>query len=553
MVTQSMTATSRAYWWATLALSGLAAAALCAFLGPRHSLAVMPRPDGDERVLRIAYVQDLQLDPHRRSFPFPVQNQFILSLWEPLIECDPETGQPLPAAAESWIWSEDRLTLTLKLRPDGRWSNGDRVVAGDFVRGWRRLLQQSMDVAGVLYPLKNAAAFHEGKVKPEEVGMEAVDDLTLRLTLAQVRSTWVTELADPLLVPWHEATETVLQGKRYLREPEQLASNGAFRLERASKDGFRVMVSRYYRDRAAIRLAGAEFVRVDNLKLGRLLVATGRVDLTAPLPEGTMAPLPTDRSVKEVSEMALIVSTLDLNTERGPLRDQRVRRALALAMDRAGSLRAPAHSTLVPAYAWVPDMPGRPALTIMNEDVKEARRLLADAGYPGGRSFPVLILPVSPRWRTYTYLQEWTDRWYRELGVRTYLAYQNEEERSRGLKAGAYDIVFNGLIATVPDAGDMLAAFTLPGLFNATGWSDPEVSRLLREADRKTGSERLALLEQVERRVMDAVPTIPTMFERRRTLLANEVEGWYADPLGRQALKRLAIRVPVASQPKVTL
>ena len=548
-----MTATSRAYWWATLALSGVAAAVLLVFLGPRRSLSVMSRPAGDERVLRIAYVQDLKIDPHRRSFPFSVQNQFILSLWEPLIECDPETGQPLPTAAESWVWSEDRLTLTLKLRPDGRWSNGDRVVAQDFVRGWRRLLQQGMDVAGVLYPLKNAAAFHEGKVKPEEVGMEAVDDLTLRLTLAEVRSTWVTELADPLLVPWHPTMEGVLRDKRYLREPGQLASNGAFRLERASKDGFRVVVSPHYRDRAAIRLAGAEFVRVDNLRLGRLLVATGRVDMSAPLPEGTMAALPTDRSVKEVSEMALIVSTLDLNTERGPLRDKRVRRALALAMDRTASLRSPANKALVPAYAWVPDMPGRPALSILREDADEARRLLAEAGYPEGHGFPVLIMPVSPRWRTLTYLQDWTDRWYRELGVRTYLAFENDEVRSRRQKQGAYDVVFNGLIATVPDAGDMLAAFTLPGVFNATGWSDPEVNRLLREADRKTGSERLALLEQVERRVMDAVPTIPTMFESRRTLLATEVEGWYADPLGRQALKRLAIRVPVVPEPKVTL
>jgi len=264
------------------------------------------------------------------------------------------------------------------------------------------------------------------------VGVEAVDDLTLRLTLAEVRSTLVTELADPLLVPWHPATESVLQDKRYLREPGQLASNGAFRLERASKDGFRVVVSPHYRDRAAIRLAGAEFVRVDNLKLGRLLVATGRVDMTAPLPEGTMAALPTDRSVKEVSEMALIVSTLDLNTERGPLRDQRVRRALALAMDRTTSLRSPAHNALVPAYAWVPDMPGRPALSILREDADEARRLLAEAGYPGGRGFPVLTMPVSPRWRTYSYLQDWTDRWYRELGVRTYLAFESDEERLRG-------------------------------------------------------------------------------------------------------------------------
>jgi oligopeptide transport system substrate-binding protein len=548
-----MITASRAHWWATLALSGLAAATLFAFLGPRRSLPVMSRPAGDERVLRIAYVQDLQLDPHRRSFPFPVQNQFILSLWEPLIECDPDTGQPLPAAAESWMWSEDRLTLTLKLRSDGRWNNGDRVTAQDFVRGWRRLLRQGMDVAGVLFPLRNAPAFHEGKAKPEEVGVEAVDDFTLRLTLAEVRSTLVTELADPLLVPLHATTEAVLQDGRYRREPEQLISNGAFQLQRASKDGFRVAVSSHYRDRAAIRLSGAEFVRVDNLKMGRLLVATGRVDMMAPLPESAMAALPTDRKVTEASEMALIVSTLDLNTKRGPLSDLRVRRALALAMDREKSLPTPEPNILVPAFAWVPDMPGRPALKIMREDADEARRLLAEAGYPGGRGFPVLIMPISPRWRAYGYLQDWSDRWYRELGIRVYQAYQSDEERSRGLKNGEYDIIFNGLIATVPDAGDLLGAFALPGIFNASQWEDPEVNRLLREADRKTGAERLGLLEQVERRVMDAVPTIPVMFERRRTLLAAEVEGWYADPLGRQALKRLAIRTPSGPEPKATL
>src|SRR5689334_4588890 len=142
-----MTPTSRSHWWTTLALSSAVALMLAVFLGPRQALPVLPRPAGDENILRVGYVQDLQIDPHHRTFPFPVQNQFILSLWEPLIECDPDTGQPQPAAAESWVWSADRLTLTLKLRPDGRWSNGEPVTAHDVVRGWQRLLHQGVEVA----------------------------------------------------------------------------------------------------------------------------------------------------------------------------------------------------------------------------------------------------------------------------------------------------------------------------------------------------------------------------------------------------------------------
>jgi oligopeptide transport system substrate-binding protein len=517
---------------------------LALFLGPRRGLPVLPRPAGDENILRVAYVQDLQIDPHHRTFPFPVQNQFILSLWEPLIECDPDTGQPQPAAAESWVWSADRLTLTIKLRPDGRWSNGEPVTAHDVVRGWQRLLHQGVEVASVLYPLKNAAAFHDGKVGAEDLGMQAVDDLTLRLTLGGIRSTWVTELADPLLVPLHKSTEAVLREKRYWRHPEELVTNGAFCLQRADGEGFRLLVSRHYRDQAGIKLAGAQFIRVDTLKMARLLVAAGRIDMMGPIPEGPLAPLPTNRATTEATEMALIVSSLDLNTTRGPLKDVRVRRALSLALDRAASIQAAEPNLMVPAFAWVPDMPGRPGLKILHEDAAEARRLLAEAGYPGGKDFPVLVMPVSPAWHSYTYLQDWTDSWYRELGIRTYMAYENNAQRAELQRTGDYDIIFNGLIATVPDAGDMLGAFAMPGMYSASRWEDPEVVRLMGEADRKTGTERLALLEQIERRAMDAVPTIPTVFEHRRTLLANEVGGWYADPLGRQSLKRLSIQSP---------
>jgi oligopeptide transport system substrate-binding protein len=194
-------------------------------------------------------------------------------------------------------------------------------------------------------------------------------------------------------------------------------------------------------------------------------------------------------------------------------------------------------------------MPGRPGLTLLHEDAAEARRLLAEAGYPGGQDFPVLVLPVTKVWRGYSYLQAWTEQWYRVLGIRTYLAYDREDARRRRLATGDYDIYYNGLLATVPDAGDMLATFVLPGVYNATRWENHEVTALLSAAEKKEGAERLALLERAERITMDEVPTIPTMFEQRRTLLAIEVGGWYADPLGRQSLKNLSIRVLPVEKP----
>jgi oligopeptide transport system substrate-binding protein len=526
------------------AMSGAGVLMLAVFLGPRNDLPVMPRSLDDAGILRVAYVQPVWPDPHRRGFPLPTQNQFVLCLWEPLIECDPETGQPQPAAAAGWRWSDDRRTLTIALRRDGRWSNGDPVTARDFIRAWRRLLQQDVDQASVLFAVENAEKFHrENATGPDnDLGLEAVDDFTLRIRLTAMRSTFVAELADPLLSPLHESTEQVLKDQRYRRNPETLVTNGAFCLQQAKAGAFRLKANTHYHDRAAVGLAGVEYICADNFRMARLLLAAGRVDLMAPVPAGAPLALPTDRCITEESEMAMVVTAMDLNVTRGPLSDPRVRRALALAMDRAGSIRPSDGDRLVPAYAWVPDMPGRPGLSLLKENASEARRLLAEAGYPGGRNFPVLIMPVSARDPNYGYWQTWTERWFRELGIRTYLAYQTEEERKLCMKTGEYDVFPSGLIATVPDAGDMLGSFAMPEIFNGTRWVNPEIKRLMAEANNMTGLERLQRLEQIERMAMEAVPTIPMMFERRRTLLSVEVKGWYADPLGRQALKRLSLR-----------
>ena len=93
-----MTTNPRVHWWISLALLSLGGLMAMVFWGPRQSLPVTPRPPEDANILRVAYTQYLLPDPHRRTFPITEHNNFILSLWEPLVECDPATGEPQPAA-----------------------------------------------------------------------------------------------------------------------------------------------------------------------------------------------------------------------------------------------------------------------------------------------------------------------------------------------------------------------------------------------------------------------------------------------------------------------
>ncbi len=532
---------------ALLALGGMMA---LIFLGPQQSLAFTRRAPEDRNVLRVAYTQKLLPDPHRRSFPFSQYNQFVLSLWEPLVQCDPATSQPQPAAAESWEWSSDRLTLTLHLRRDARWSNGDPVTAHDFVRGWLRLLRQRIDSAQALFPLKNAEAYQRGNLKDARaVGVRAMDDYTLQLSLDQPRSTLVVELADPLLSPLHHTSPGIIATHGYMSMPSALVTNGPFQLVQASYDGFRLEGCKFYHDRASIRLAGIQFIWTDSLSMAPLLLAAGVVDLVTPTPWGRAREMPTNRQVNLENELELAVNSLDFNVTRGPLSDVRVRQALALAMNRAQPIQKYDPGHMVPAWSWVPSMPGREGLVLLKEDAVEARRLLAAAGYPGGEGFPVLRIAL-PLWMGGDpFPSAWSEQWFKELGVRTYIAYESPAQQATRMRAGEYDVLCNAFVATVPDAGDLLGTFLWPPELSGTKWTDKDVVALLVAANSKTGSERLAALDQAERRIMAAVPSVPVMFERRQTMLAGEVKGWYPDPLARQSLKRLWLDIPSVSAP----
>jgi oligopeptide transport system substrate-binding protein len=189
-------------------------------------------------------------------------------------------------------------------------------------------------------------------------------------------------------------------------------------------------------------------------------------------------------------------------------------------------------------------MPGRPGLTLFAENAEAARQLLADAGFPGGQGFPVLRMSL-PLWlEGNPYPAACSERWFKELGIHVYVSYEGPSARNDRINAGDYDITYGILVATVPDPADLLLIFAMPNEFSETKWRDEDTIRLLTAANHKTGVERLALLEQAERRAMAGASAVPLMFERRHTLRSTEVRGWYGDPLARQSPKRLWLEIP---------
>jgi len=117
-----------------------------------------------------------------------VEEYILKDLYEGLTVYDAK-GNITPGVAESWTAAPDGLTYTFKLRADAKWSNGDPVTAGDFVYSFRRVEdpKTAAGYATILYPIKNAEAINTAAgvkpMAPDQLGIRAVDDKTLEITL----------------------------------------------------------------------------------------------------------------------------------------------------------------------------------------------------------------------------------------------------------------------------------------------------------------------------------------------------------------------------------
>ena len=161
--------------------------------------------------------------------------EVIANYTDGLMQMD-ATGKPVPAIAESYDVSEDGLTYTFHLREDAYWSNGDPVTADDFVFGWQRAVDPAL-VSEYSYMLsdigqvKNAAEIIAGNLPVTELGIKAVDDKTLEVTLEVPVSYFTSLMYFPTFYPVNREFYNSLATGTFGTSPETVLSNGAFKLE----------------------------------------------------------------------------------------------------------------------------------------------------------------------------------------------------------------------------------------------------------------------------------------------------------------------------------
>jgi oligopeptide transport system substrate-binding protein len=480
------------------------------------------------------------LDPH----VVVSYNDFniVVALFEGLTGIDETTSQPIPAAAERWETSDDGLVWRFHIRAGARWSNGDPLTARDFVFGIHRALSPRLasEYAYVLFPIRNAEAFNAGRLGDfSQVGVKAVDDQTLEITLAQPAPYLAAAATLPAWFPAHQASIEKLgpfddRAAKWTR-PENMVCNGPFLLREWSP-GSRVVVDRNpdYWDARRVRLTRIMFFPIENASTQEAAFRAGQLHVTSDVPLSRIAFYRRNQPGILRIDPFLDTAFLRFNTGRKPFADPRVRQALARALDRTALVRDVTLGGQHPAHCLTPPgMPGYTARASIPDDFAGARRLLAEAGYPGGRGFPRVEIQFTTLELNQRLLEAVQQMWRRELGIEVSLANKEQRVWLSDERLRNYDISYAHWIGDYVDPGTYLELFLTDGGNNSTGWSSPEYDRLVAAGSSALDpSRRVELYQQAEALLLNDAPIAPVFFGTRVFLCHPAVRNWRPALLG---------------------
>ena len=500
----------------------------------------------DAQILHLGNGTEPQgLDPHLAT-GVPEHN-IIAALLEGLVGENPEDLSPAPGAAHSWEISDDLLTYTFHLNPQAKWSNGDPVTADDFVYSWKRLLMPDLaaEYAYQLFVVKNAREFNQGNIQDfNQVGAKALDRLTFEVQLEAPTPYFLSLLSHYSTFPVHRETIEKFgaiddPGSLWTRA-ENFVGNGPFILaEWALNRIIRVEKNPHYWDSDTVTLNEIRFYPIDNGVTEERMFRSRTLHITSTVPAEKI-----EKYRQKSPELLNISPYLGtyfyrFNVNKPPLDDPRVRKALAMSIDRLKIVEAITKGGQIPAYNLTPaNTLGYTSESTIVFDVEQAKLLLAEAGYSGGVGFPeinILYNTSEGHRKIAVALQQ---MWKQALGIDLKLYNQDWKSFLFTVSNMDYEIARGSWIGDYVDPNTFLDMFVSGGGNNQTGFSNAEYDRSIRSAAKTIDmKQRYEYFQRAEKILTDQVPVMPIYTYTKLYLKAPELKGWHNNILDHHPYK----------------
>lgn len=442
------------------------------------------------------------IDPH--ILTGQPDGRIAAALFEGLTRFNPTNARAMPGLAHSWTISPDGRIYTFHLRTNLQWSTGEALRADDVVWSWRRAVdpRTGADYAGQLFYVKNGEAINtNGIADVTQLGIQALDPFTVRVELNQ-RTPFFLDLAASRIfcvVPrWHIEKH----GDNWIRHAPVPCSSAFQLVDWRVNDRVRIRKNPRYWDAANVELETIDIRSGDNANAAMNVYLTGGVDFIVDktaMPTDLMDELLKRPDVRKFAYLGTYF--LRFNTTKAPYSDRRVRQAICLVVDkeritsritRAGEI--PTDTLTPPGTGGYMPPPG------LSRDVVRARQLLAEAGYPEGRGFPVIEYTYNVGTKLHEQVAiELKETLARELGLRFELRPMEWGPYLREMTALNFDIIRGSWVGDYEYPNTFLDLFTSNNGNNRTGWKSPEYDRLLAQASEASDEvARFDLLRRAE-------------------------------------------------------
>ena len=483
----------------------------------------------------------------------------IITVFETLLIIN-ENNEAVPGQAESWTTSEDGLTWTFTMRDGLKWSDGTDLNAKDFEYSFKRMADPDTAAPyaetclGMIDGFEEAAGFPDADGNPtvepnlDALNVKASDDgKTLTIVLAYPCSYFDKIVAFAAMSPVQKATVEA-NGDAWCTSPDTYVCNGPFMITEWTPSE-RIVLTKNPNyvggwDSSKIVSESITLLLLEDSSASFAAYNSGEAQLIKDVPTDE---IPSLTKAEDGGDFYVdtILGTyyVSLNLKRDAFKDAKVRRALSLAIDRdyvANTIMQGTYSTadsivgpgIVDENGYFHDNGNAPYISADYEaNLAEAKKLLADAGYPNGEGYPTLEYSTNDA-GYHVPLAEYLQQAWSDLGITLTISKMEWSSLTAARRAGEYDVARNGWVMDYNDPSNMLDLFCSGNGNNDGKYSNPEFDAAIEASRVADVSEHFAQLHKAEDILMEDTGCLPIAYYNDYWLQSPALKGTWHSPYG---------------------
>lgn len=456
-----------------------------------------------------------------------------------------ENHQAVEATAEKIDVSDDGLTYTFTIRDSAKWSNGDPVVAGDFVYAWKHMLdpETASPAAFLAYFIEGAEAYNNGEGSADDIAIEAPDEKTFVVKLTSPNEAFLNIITNPSFFPINEKVASA--DPSWHTNAATFVGNGPFKLTAWDHDvSFEFEKNEHYWDADAVKLDKVHWAMVNDTTTEYQMYQSDELDVSG-VPAEIAEQLKDSDELRVDDEAGLYFYRF--NTSMEPFTNKKIRRAFGLAVNQEEIVEYVTKNGEKPAHGFVtygfigPD--GKEFRDTVGDLVSynpdEAKKLLEEGMKEEGYTeLPKVTITYSTSESHQNIAIALQSKFKEVLGVDVELQNVEAGVFLSEQKEFKYQMSRSSFLHDYADPVNALESFITDSSMNRTTWSNAEYDKLIADIKNETDeNKRWELLQEADRLLMEEMPVFPLYFYNQTTLEKPGVTGILRHPVGYVDLK----------------